>query len=95
MGEASPAHGAEEGSAARKRRPTTVVGRVRRIRLPRWAPRPSDKPWNLTRGTGALAERERVEMPMQKTFGSPAFGGFGDRFDIPWEISGMSTDPAK
>ena len=50
---------------------------------------------NANRIFSALVERGRVEMPMQKTFWSPAFGVLVDRFDIPWEINGMLSDPAK
>ena len=38
----------------------------------------------------ALAEGGSVEMPMQETFWSPAFGVLTDRFGIPWEINGKS-----
>jgi PhnB protein len=50
---------------------------------------------NANRIFSALAERGRVEMPMQETFWSPVFGVLVDRFDIPWEINGVSSDPAK
>ena len=39
----------------------------------------------------ALAEGGSVEMPMQETFWSPAFGVLTDRFGIPWEINGKSA----
>lgn len=39
----------------------------------------------------ALGEGGRVEMPMQETFWSPAFGVLIDRFDIPWEINGKPS----
>ncbi len=35
----------------------------------------------------ALAENGVVQMPLQKTFWSPAFGVLVDRFGTPWEIS--------
>jgi PhnB protein len=36
----------------------------------------------------ALAEGGSVEMPIQQTFWSPAFGVLIDKFGIPWEING-------
>ena len=39
----------------------------------------------------ALAAGGSVEMPMQETFWSPAFGVLTDRFGIPWEINGKSA----
>jgi PhnB protein len=39
----------------------------------------------------ALGEGGSVEMPMQETFWSPAFGVLTDRFGIPWEINGKSS----
>lgn len=36
----------------------------------------------------ALAEAGSVEMPIQQTFWSPAFGVLTDKFGIPWEING-------
>ena len=36
---------------------------------------------------GALAENGVVQMPLHKTFWSPAFGVLVDQFGIPWEIS--------
>jgi PhnB protein len=36
---------------------------------------------------GALSENGEVQMPLQKTFWSPAFGVVVDRFATPWEIS--------
>jgi PhnB protein len=39
----------------------------------------------------ALAAGGSVEMPMQETFWSPAFGVLKDRFGIPWEINGKSS----
>jgi PhnB protein len=38
-----------------------------------------------------LKEGGNVEMPMQETFWSPAFGVLTDRFGIPWEINGKSS----
>jgi PhnB protein len=35
----------------------------------------------------ALAEKGTVQMPLQKTFWSQAFGVLVDRFGVPWEIS--------
>ncbi len=35
----------------------------------------------------ALADGGVVEMPLQKTFWSPAFGVVVDRFGVPWEIT--------
>jgi PhnB protein len=40
----------------------------------------------------ALAEGGSVEVPMQETFWSPSFGVLTDRFSIPWEINGKSSD---
>jgi PhnB protein len=34
-----------------------------------------------------LAEGGTIQMPLQKTFWSPAFGMVIDRFGVPWEIS--------
>src|SRR5204863_9076364 len=34
-----------------------------------------------------LSEKGAVEMPLQKTFWSPAFGVVVDRFGIPWEVN--------
>jgi PhnB protein len=39
----------------------------------------------------ALGEGGSIEMPMQDTFWSPAFGVLTDRFGIPWEINGKSS----
>ena len=39
----------------------------------------------------ALAENGAVQMPIQKTFWSPAFGVLVDQFGIPWEISCAQT----
>jgi PhnB protein len=35
----------------------------------------------------ALSEGGEVKMPLQKTFWSPGFGMFIDRFDIPWMVN--------
>jgi PhnB protein len=35
----------------------------------------------------ALADGGEVKMPLQKTFWSPGFGMFIDRFDIPWMVN--------
>ena len=35
----------------------------------------------------ALAEKGYVQLALQKTFWSPAFGVLADRFGIPWEVS--------
>lgn len=35
----------------------------------------------------ALAQDGNVELPLQQTFWSPAFGVLVDRFGVPWEIS--------
>jgi PhnB protein len=37
-----------------------------------------------------LAEGGTIQMPLQKTFWSPAFGVVIDRFGVPWEISSSS-----
>jgi PhnB protein len=42
---------------------------------------------NAERVFQALAEDGAVNMPLQKTFWSPAFGVLVDSFGIPWEIS--------
>jgi PhnB protein len=44
-------------------------------------------PAEATRIFHALAENGTVEMPIQKTFWSPAYGVVVDQFGIPWEIS--------
>jgi PhnB protein len=43
----------------------------------------------------ALAEGGSVELPIQKTFWSPAFGVLTDRFGIPWEINGKSAGSSR
>jgi PhnB protein len=45
---------------------------------------------NAHRIFSALAERGSVDLPMQQTFWSPAFGVLVDRFGIPWEINGTA-----
>jgi len=35
----------------------------------------------------ALSEGGEVKMPLQKTFWSPGFGMFIDRYDIPWMVN--------
>lgn len=50
---------------------------------------------NANRVFSALAHGGSVEMPIQETFWSPAFGMLVDRFGVPWEINGRSSDPAK
>lgn len=39
----------------------------------------------------ALAEGGQVQMPMQKTFWSPAYGQVTDRFGVPWQINTEAT----
>jgi PhnB protein len=39
----------------------------------------------------ALGDGGSIEMPMQETFWSPAFGVLTDRFGIPWEINGKPS----
>ena len=46
---------------------------------------------NARRIFAALCEGGSVEMPMQETFWSPAFGVLTDRFGIPWEINGRPS----
>src|SRR5262245_18340132 len=36
---------------------------------------------------GALAEKGKIEMALQRTFWSPAFGVLVDKFGTPWEVS--------
>jgi PhnB protein len=43
---------------------------------------------NAERVFHALAENGVVNMPLQKTFWSPAFGVLVDAFGVPWEING-------
>jgi PhnB protein len=43
----------------------------------------------------ALAKGGSVGMPLQKTFWSPAFGVVVDRFGVPWEVNGTSSDAVK
>jgi PhnB protein len=45
---------------------------------------------NANRVFRVLAEGGSVELSMQQTFWSPAFGVLVDRFGIPWEINGTA-----
>ena len=38
---------------------------------------------------GALSEGGQVQMPMEKTFWSPAFGMVADRFGVSWMVNVM------
>ncbi len=44
-------------------------------------------PAEAARIFGALSEGGNVHMPLGKTFWSPAFGMFVDRFGIPWMVN--------
>jgi len=46
-----------------------------------------DKPADAERIFKALSSGATVQMPLQKTFWSPAFGVLVDRFGIPWMVS--------
>jgi len=46
-----------------------------------------DDPAKAKHAFRKLSEKGRVEMPLQKTFWSPAFGVVVDRFGIPWEVN--------
>lgn len=46
-----------------------------------------DDPAKAKRAFRKLSEKGKVEMPLQRTFWSPAFGVVVDRFGIPWEVN--------
>lgn len=46
-----------------------------------------ENPQEAERIFNALAEKGRVQMPLQKTFWSTCFGTLVDRFGIPWMVS--------
>jgi PhnB protein len=41
----------------------------------------------------ALSHGGTIKLPFEKTFWSPGFGVFVDRFGIPWEINTAGADP--
>jgi PhnB protein len=49
------------------------------------------KPEDAERIFKALAEKGTVQMAIQKTFWSPAFGMLVDRFGIPWMVNCIQT----
>ncbi len=51
----------------------------------------TDDPVETERVFHTLADHGEVEMPVQKTFWSAAYGMLVDQFGIPWEISCAQT----
>lgn len=43
----------------------------------------------------ALSEGGVVQMPLQRTFWSPAYGMVADRFGVPWTLNVVEAPPAK